>query len=156
MANIAQTVNVLQAMILTDGSRMLRTPTFHLFKIFQVHQGATQLPVTLSPVPEYRFKDQTLPAIDASASRDHQGLTHLSLINFDPHTDHSLTLQLSGGSVLGPISGQILTAPTIDTHNTFDHPDAVVPAPFEQAELLPDNTLTLTIPAKSVLLLSLN
>lgn len=156
MANIAQTVNVLQAMILTDGPRMLRTPTFHLFALFKVHQGATHLPVTLSSVPEYCCDDQTLPAIDASASRDHQGHTHLSLINFDPHTDHTLTLQLTGGSPLGPVSGQILTAATIDAHNTFDHPDAIVPVPFQSAELHSDHTLALTIPAKSVILLSLN
>jgi alpha-N-arabinofuranosidase len=156
MANIAQTVNVLQAMILTDGPRMLRTPTFHLFDLFQAHQGATSLPVTLSSIPEYRYQDQALPAIDASASRDHHGQTHLSLINFDPHTDHTLTLQLSGDSSLGPISGQILTAATINTHNTFDHPDTVVPVPFDQAKLNSDHTLTLTIPAKSIILLSLN
>ena len=85
MANIAQTVNVLQAMILTDGARMLRTPTFHLFNLFQVHQGATLLPATLSPTPEYTYLGDTLPAVDASASRDTHGTINLSLINFDPH-----------------------------------------------------------------------
>ena len=72
MANIAQMVNVLQSMILTDGPKMVRTPTYWVFDMFQVHQDATSLPVQLQ-TPEYKLGDESMPAVSASASRDKEG-----------------------------------------------------------------------------------
>jgi alpha-N-arabinofuranosidase len=83
MANIAQMVNVLQAMILTDKERMLTTPTYHVFRMYRVHQGATLLPVELA-APEYRLGQASVPSLSVSASRDAAGALHLSVVNLDP------------------------------------------------------------------------
>ena len=80
MANIAQTVNVLQAMILTDKEKMLLTPTYHVFEMFKVHQGGTLLPVELQS-PDYAVGAEKIPMVSASATRSADGTVHLSLAN---------------------------------------------------------------------------
>lgn len=157
MANIAQTVNVLQAMILTEGPRMVCTPTYHVFAMLQVHQDAEFLPVDLSPLPEYTHAGQSIPAVDASASRTDDGTLNVSLINFDPTHRHALTVQLAGGALAGKtIRTRVLTAAAMDDHNTFDEPDRVVPADGESAPAAADGVLAINLPAKSVTLLSIS
>jgi alpha-N-arabinofuranosidase len=148
MANIAQTVNVLQAMILTDKEKMVRTPTYWVFEMFKVHQGGTFLPVELR-APDYAFGGEKIPAVSASATRSADGkAVHLSLANTTPGQPASITVTLAG---ISPASatGRLLTAPTMQAHNTFAAPDAVKPMPFEGVKLA-GSTLTLTLPAKSV------
>lgn len=153
MANIAQMVNVLQAMILTDGPKMILTPTYHVFDLFKVHQDATSLPVELTS-PDYTVGDAKIPAVSASASRDASGRVHVSLVNADPRAAVMLSCQLAG---LSPhsVSGQVLTAPAINSINTFDAPHAVEPAPFADAKLAA-GVLEVTLPAKSIVMLELN
>ena len=153
MANIAQTVNVLQAMILTDKARMLRTPTYWVFEMFKVHQGGTFLPVELQS-PEYAFGDQKIAAVSASATRDSAGkAVHLSLVNTHPRDAATLTVTLDG---IAPslVTGRVLTAPAMNAHNTFEAPDAVIPTAFSGARLS-GNTLEVRLPAKSVVILEL-
>ncbi len=157
MANIAQTVNVLQAMILTDGPRMVCTPTYHVFEMLQVHQDATFLPIELSPIPEYIHADQSIPAVDASASQAGDGTVNLSLINFDPANGHDLKLQLPAEAFAArSISSRVLTADAMDAHNTFDAPARVVPTTGDPASITADGTLRFHLPAKSVALLSIS
>jgi alpha-N-arabinofuranosidase len=154
MANIAQTVNVLQAMILTDKEKMLLTPTFHVFEMFKVHQGATSLPVSLE-TPDYGFADQAIPAVSASASRDAAGRVHLSLVATDPNRPVRLVCRLSGLTA-SSVTGSLLTAPAINSINTFDQPDLVRPVSFTGASLDPaGTTLAIDLPAKSVAVLEL-
>jgi alpha-N-arabinofuranosidase len=152
MANIAQTVNVLQAMILTDKSRMLRTPTYHVFEMFKHHQGGEFLPVGLL-TPDYVLEDQRLPMVSASATRDQSGVVHLSLVNTHPRQSASVTGRVDGPS-LSSVTGQVLTADSINAHNTFDVPDAVCPAAFDGARLSGES-LEVTLPPKSVVVLRL-
>jgi alpha-L-arabinofuranosidase len=152
MANIAQTVNVLQAVILTDKEKMLLTPTYHVFEMFKVHQGATSLPLQLI-TPDYVFEKEKLPAVSASASRDASGKIHVSLVNTTPGTAITVTTTIAGLTAKA-VTGRILTADAMNAHNTFAAPDAVKPAPFTGAKLAGD-TLTLTLPAKSVVVLAL-
>jgi alpha-N-arabinofuranosidase len=152
MANIAQTVNVLQAMILTDKAKMLLTPTYHVFEMFSVHQDATSLRVDLI-APDYKFGDASIPGVSASASRDSAGKVHLSLVNTNPHEAVRLTCTFAGMNAKN-VTGRILTAPAMNTHNTFDAPETLKPATFEGATL--DGTkLTVDLPAKSVVVLEL-
>jgi alpha-N-arabinofuranosidase len=151
MTNIAQMVNVLQAMILTDGPRMLRTPTYHVFEMYEPFRGATALPVELS-APEYRMGATTVPAVHASAARDARGNIHLAVANLDPQRPARITVSVPGTSV-GKMSGRVLTAPAINSTNTFDKPDAVEPAPFGDIRAR-GNRLQLSVPAKSVVVLS--
>jgi alpha-N-arabinofuranosidase len=152
MANIAQMVNVLQAMILTDKEKMLLTPTYHVFEMFKVHQGATSLPLTLT-TPDYVVGEAKVAAVSASASRDAAGKVHVSLANANPNTAITIACTLTG--VTGKsVSGRILTAPAVTSHNTFDAPHAVEPAKFDGAKLV-DGELTIALPAKSVVMLTL-
>ena len=153
MANIAQTVNVLQAMILTDKEKMLRTPTYWVFEMFKVHQGGTVLPVELTS-PDYAFGGQTVPAVSASATRAVDGRTvHLSLVNVNPRQPVTLAVTLAGGSFT-VATGRVLTAPTMQAHNTFDAPDAVKPAVMAGVTLA-GGTLHVTLPGKSVVVIEL-
>ena len=152
MANIAQIINVLQAVILTDKEKMLLTPTYHVFEMFKVHQDARLLPVTLT-TPDYVSGENKIPTVSASASRDKAGKIHLSLANCDPNKAVAVECQLAGVAAKA-VTGRVLTAPAMNTHNTFAAPNAVKPAPFTGAKLI-GATLTVVLPAKSVVVLEL-
>jgi alpha-N-arabinofuranosidase len=149
MANIAQTVNVLQAMVLTDEEKMILTPTYHVFEMYKVHQDATLLPIDLKSDLQYSYGDERpLPAVSASASRDNDGKVHISLVNFHPEASSEVSIQLRG---MDPdrVSGRILTADALNAHNTFEEPDAVHPEAFEGMKLK-NELLQFTLPAHSV------
>jgi alpha-N-arabinofuranosidase len=154
MSNIAQMVNVLQSMILTDESKMVLTPTYFVYYLYTVHHDATLLPTELAG-PEYTFEGQQdkLPAMNVSASRDKAGKIHVSLVNIDPHNTVEVTAQLSGVKAQ-KISGKILTAGEINSHNTFEKPTVVEPAAFTGAKVT-EGGFTATLPAKSVVVLEI-
>lgn len=152
MANIAQMVNVLQAIILTEGEKMILTPTYHVFDLYKVHQDATYLPSNLECV-DYTYGDEAIPALSASASRNQAGKIHISVCNLDPNKPAELVCEIRGAKVKN-VSGQVLTAPAMNTHNTFDNPDAIRPSVFEAVEVK-GNEVIATLPAKSVVVLEL-
>jgi alpha-N-arabinofuranosidase len=152
MANIAQTINVLQALILIEGDGIVLTPTYHVFEMYKVYQDATLLPTGTSCVL-YEHGDESVPAISVSASRDDEGRVHLSLCNLDPGREMSASCELRGMKPTAA-TGRVLTAEAMNAHNTFDHPELVKPAPFDGATLT-DNTLLLDLPAKSIVVLEI-
>jgi alpha-L-arabinofuranosidase len=152
MANIAQMINVLQSVILTDKEKMILTPTYHVFEMYKVHQGATSLPVDLT-TPDYVMGENKFPAVSASASRDSAGKVHLSFVNSDPKRPAHVTATLTGITAKS-VSGRVLTAPAINSRNTFEAPEVVRPQPFTGA-VLKANGLQVTLPAKSVVVLEL-
>ncbi|MDR0877630.1 MAG: alpha-N-arabinofuranosidase, partial [Treponema sp.] len=101
MANIAQTINVLQALILTKDEQMIVTPTYHVFDMYKVHQDAFKLPVTLES-DIYVLNGEELPAVSVSASVDGEGRIHISLCNIDPHKEQKIDLQLRDLNVSAP------------------------------------------------------
>ena len=152
MANIAQMINVLQAVILTDKAKMILTPTYHVFEMYKVHQGATLIPVVLS-APEYKSGQTGVPALHASASRDASGRIHLSIVNLDPNRPAQVSAKIAGAA--GQIvTGRVLTAPALNSINTFDKPDVVKPAAFNGAQVQGDQMI-LTLPSKSVVVLEI-
>jgi len=150
MANIAQTVNVLQAMILTQGEKMVLTPTYNVFEMYKVHQDATLLPVHIT-CPDYIYQDESIPALHASASIDDKDSLHISICNLDPNRGHMLTVDCRGASIQ-EVSGWVLTASDITAHNTFEQPDAVRPAAFTGFRTK-KNTIILDVPPKAVIVL---
>jgi alpha-L-arabinofuranosidase len=146
MANIAQMVNVLQAMILTDKERMVLTPTYHVFDMYVPFQGATPLAATVSG-PQYRHGETFLPTVDVSAARDASGRLHLALVNLDPNRPARVTTAITGVSPSGA-RGRVLTGPALDTHNTFDRPHTIQPVAFSGR--VEDGKLVFDLPAKSV------
>lgn len=152
MAIIAQTVNVLQAMMLTEGDRMILTPTYHVFDFYTVHHDATYLNFELD-AGEYRYGGNSIPAVTATASRDGEGRVHVTLTNLDPNNARTIDIDIRGESVSG-VSGRILTAAEINADNTFDRPDVVSPAAFTGASVS-NGALTVNLPAKSLVVLEL-
>jgi len=150
MANIAQMVNVLQAMILTDKEKMVLTPTYHVFEMYIPFQDATSLPVDVK-TPNYQRGELTLPAVDVSAARDAAGRIHISFVNIDPSRPASISAKISGAKARS-VSGRVLTAPAMDAHNTFDKPEAIKPAPFKGTRK--GEELRLEIPPKSVVVVA--
>ncbi|HEY4154576.1 MAG TPA: alpha-L-arabinofuranosidase C-terminal domain-containing protein [Puia sp.] len=152
MANLAQMVNVLQAVILTNKEKIILTPTYHVMEMYNVHQDAELIPVTLANIPYTQGRD-TLPAISASASRDKEGVTHLSLVNIDPDKTNIITVKFDGTGYK-EVSGRILSSPKIQDHNSFDDPDKIKPVPFTGAAIK-GSSLQVRLPPASVVILSL-
>jgi alpha-N-arabinofuranosidase len=152
-ANIAQMVNVLQSMILTRGPRLLLTPTYYVFDLYTVHHDATLLPITTIGAGYYVFGTDSVPALSATASRDRRGVTHLTVSNLDPSHARTMVAELRGLGVTNA-TGRILTAPAINSYNSFEQPNAVRPAPFGGARLA-DGRLTVMVPPKSIIVLEL-
>jgi len=153
MANIAQVVNVLQAMILTEGKKMVLTPTYHVFALFRAHQDAMMVPVRLTSRMVVVNSD-SLPAVNCSASIDSLGEMHVSLCNVDPDAAAHVVIRPGHYSVTG-VSGEVLTADRMNARNTFDHPDAVRPVSFGGASLTAAG-LEADLPPMSVVMLSLH
>jgi alpha-N-arabinofuranosidase len=147
MTSIAQMVNVLQAMIRTDGPRMVLTPTYHVFRMYVPFQDAVSLPVALAHVPLYTVGAVAIPAVSASAARGKDGRLYLALANTDPHETADVTVDV-GGAAPRAATGTVLTAAALDAHNTFVNPDAVRPVPLDAAARA--GRLVLHLPAKSV------
>ena len=152
MANLAQAINVLQSVILTEGTKMLLTPTYHVMEMYNVHQDATMLPLQVKTA-QYRVNNKSLPAVSASASRDSLGRTHISLTNIDAGKSQDVTIQLQGASYAS-VSGRILAAAQLQDHNSFAEPEKIKPVAYNGASLR-NNTLTVKLPPFSVVVLQL-
>jgi len=150
MANLAQTVNVLQAVVLTDKEKMLLTPTYHVMEMYTVHHEATMIPMELKS-GDYVFGTDKLQAISASASRDAQGLVHISLVNIDASKVQEVTIDVRGAK-FSSVTGRVLTSDKIQDYNTFDQPSKIKPVTFKDASIS-GNTLKVKLPPHSVVVL---
>ncbi|MBQ7916380.1 MAG: alpha-N-arabinofuranosidase [Firmicutes bacterium] len=142
MANIAQLVNVLQSVILTEGEKMILTPTYHVFCMYQGHQDAQLVDAALMNVPTVEGMD----AVTVSASVK-DGKMLVTLCNID--ADHSVPMELDlRGAQYSKATATVLTGEVLDEHNDFDAPDRIVPV--DLACELKGQTCCVTLPAKSV------
>jgi alpha-N-arabinofuranosidase len=148
MANIAQMVNVLQAMILTRGERMIVTPTYHVFDLYQTHQGATSVPTRVS-APDYSLGTVKVPSISASASVKDRGTLTLSVVNLDPNRDMRIRTDLHGFQARRG-AARVITAARMDAHPDFGAPDPLAPVGLRDLAV-GGGAVTFTAPAKSVL-----
>jgi alpha-L-arabinofuranosidase len=153
MANIAQAINVLQAVILTKDEKLLLTPTYHVMEMYNVHQDALMLPLSIK-CQDYTFGSEKLPAVSASASRDKAGVTHISLVNIDMNKTQEVTINLRGMPKSKGFTGRILTSEKVQDHNTFDNPTKIKPLDFKGVNLK-DDELKVTLPPVSVVVLEL-
>ena len=151
MANIAQMVNVLQAMILTDKEKMVATPTYYVFKMYLPFQDATFVPVDFDPGTVHRG-GITLPRVDAVAARDSSGKLWLEVTNLDPEKPVEFDAEITGATVKSA-NGETLTASAVDSVNTFSAPNTVVPKPISAK--VKNGRLTLIVEPKSVTVISL-
>ncbi|HHX60262.1 MAG TPA: alpha-N-arabinofuranosidase [Epulopiscium sp.] len=152
MANIAQMINVLQSVILTDGHKMILTPTYHVFKMFSVHQNAQLLETNLEET-FYYHGDEKINQLSASSSIDSEGKIHISLCNLDPFNNIEISCELMGTNK-NNISGTILTSNEMDARNTFEYPETIMETTFNNLKL-ENNQIYACIPAKSVVVLKI-
>ena len=151
-ANIAQMVNVLQALILTDGPQMVLTPTYWVHKLYLPMQDATFVPARFDP-GTYHHGDITLPGVDAVAMRDTSGRLWLSLVNLDPREAKEVAVEVTGAAVRRA-TGEVLSAANVNSINTFAAPNAVAPRPISGT--VRGGRVTVTLPAKSVAVIALD
>jgi alpha-L-arabinofuranosidase len=152
MANLAQTVNVLQAVVLTKGEKLILTPTYHVMEMYKVHQDALLLPLTIKS-GEFISGNEKLPAVSASASKDKKGTTHISLVNIDNKKTQDISIDISGMAQKS-ISGRMLTSAKVQDHNTFEQPEKIKPSAFKQFSQT-GNIIKLKLPPCSVIVLEL-
>lgn len=152
VANLAQCVNVLQAVILTDKEKMILTPTYHVMEMYNVHQDAKLLPLKIIS-SDYVLGNDKLPAVSASASKDAAGKTHISLVNIDTKNTQTISVTLDGAQY-SAVTGRILTSPKLQNYNSFEEPNKITPAAFNGADLK-SNVLTVKLPPFSVVVLEL-
>lgn len=154
MANLAQTVNVLQALMLTEGAKMILTPTYHVFDMYKVHQDATRLD-TYSTLANYEHLDQKLPQVSISASKNEEGFIHLSICNLDHASEADIQIELRGLAVDFEISGVTLSADHMTSHNTFDQPEQVKPTHFSNFKV-DGSMLHIKVGSASITVLSIH
>jgi alpha-N-arabinofuranosidase len=150
MTNIAQMINVLQAMILTDKEKMVLTPTYYVFKMYVPFQDATFVPVTFD-AGTYTHGDINLPRVDAIAAKDKTGKLWLGITNVDPNQPAAIEVSLAGMTAKSA-NGETLTAPKVDSVNSFEAPDTVAPKPI--LARLQGGRLSLKLEPKSVTVIS--
>jgi len=152
MANLAQTINVLQAVILTNKEKIILTPTYHVMEMYNVHQNATLIPVTIK-TDDYIFGNERLPSVSASASKDSSGLIHVSLTNINSKKEETISITIEGEKY-SAVTGRILTSSKLQDHNTFEQPEKIKPQIFKGASLK-GNLLNVKLPPFSVVVLEL-
>jgi alpha-N-arabinofuranosidase len=155
MANLAQTINVLQAVILTKEEKMILTPTYHVMEMYNVHQYATLLPLQLQS-NDYSFGKDKLKNVSASASIDANGAIHITLVNINAKESQDVSIaieQTKPGSK--NLTGRILTSEKLQDYNTFENPVKIVPKNYTGASLT-GNGIKAKLPPFSVVVLTLN
>lgn len=152
VANLAQIVNVLQAVILTDKEKMVLTPTYHIMEMYNVHQNAKLIPTSFVS-PTYELNGQVLPAVSVSASVDGAGKIHVSLANIDARKPQQIELDLAARNYKD-VTGRILTSDKLTNCNTFDNNTRIQPQIYTGATLN-NGKVRLTIPPFSAIVLEL-
>ena len=152
MANLAQAINVLQSVILTKNEKMILTPTYHVMEMYNVHQDAQKIPITIIS-NDYVVGNEKLKAVSASASKDKNGLVHVSLVNINAQNSQIVAINLAGNTFKN-VSGRMLSSDRLQNYNSFENPNKIVPILFNNMKLSNDN-LNVTIPPFSVVVLEL-
>jgi len=152
VANLAQIVNVLQSVILTKEDKMVLTPTYHVFRMFRVHQEARLLNIDIR-CEDYAYGTRKVPAISASASVDNDGKVHISLANLNPNKAVTVTTPVIG-EIYKKVTAEVLTSPEMNSFNSFESPESVKPQNFNGYSYK-DGILTITMPSKSVVVFEL-
>lgn len=154
MANIAQVINVLQSVILTEGDKMILTPTYHVFNMYKVHQDAQLLQLDLQS-EDFTSNGKSIKAVSGTASKDANGTIHISLAHMNPSQTTELEIDLRGlANEKFSVQATELTANKMDAHNTFEAPETVKPQSFTAFEVN-GHSLKLTLSPASVTSISI-
>jgi alpha-N-arabinofuranosidase len=152
MSIVAQMINVLQAMILTDKEKMLLTPTYHAYHLYRPFMDATYLPISMNQVPQYTLDKVSVPGVSTSAARGKDGKIYLALVNTNPNQAVSLNVAIQGQASTRAV-GRVLTADAMDAHNTFTAPNTIKPVDYTANAS--NGKLTLQLPSKAVMVVAI-
>ena len=162
LACVAQPVNVIQSLFLTDKNdqtRMVKTPVFYTFKLFKVHQNAKKIPLNLQCASfnqNVQGTNFSYPYLTASASRDSANRVNITISNSDLSNSQNLQILLNSTTRYSSVTGQVITAPEVTALNDFGEPEQVnIQTLSDNSLSLSGNSLTVQIPSKSVILLTL-
>ena len=154
MANLAQMVNVLQAVILTEGEKMIKTPTYHIFHMYRHHQGAALLESSLSGVSEIGIGEWKVPEITESVSRGADGIVTVTLNNLSVEKEQEIEISFAGRTTVSEVVEANIVTGQMRDYNTFDAPECVKEEAFTAYEKTEEG-ITVKVPACSVLELRL-
>jgi len=154
MANIAQTVNVLQAMILTKDDQIVKTPSFYVFKMYTVHHDATLLPSDVTS-EDYTFGNESVPSLSATASKDVYGKIHITISNLNPTKNLEVSCDLRGMEKVKFEKGSIVTGEKINSYNDFGKDEQVKLKAFSDVKVS-GSAIVVNVPAKSVVMVELD
>ena len=149
MTCIAQMINVLQALILTSGKEMVLTPTYYIYQMYADHQNASLLKTNVK-AERYLFNGKSLTSLNVSASKDLQGVIHVTICNINAEKNLPLDLIVDGINKLSGSHGRLLAAAKINDYNDFGKKPLVVPVNFSRFKVK-GNHISLDMPARSVL-----
>ena len=148
MACIAQLINVLQSVMLTDGEKMIKTPTYHVMHMYRHHQGAKLLESSVTGIDEIGPDEWKVPKVTESVSKDKDGVITITLNNLSIEAAEEVEIQLSNGEYKVAES-RIVTNSDMHAHNTFEAPEEVVEKDFADYEVKNGNIVA-KLPANSV------
>lgn len=120
--------------------------------MYRVHQGATLIPTVLA-APAYKLDNSTVSSIHASASRSKDGTVNVSLVNLNPNAGIEVATTINGAGIRS-VEGEVLASSRMNAMNSVEAPDAIKPVRFSDFRLR-GSDLTITVPAKSVVILAL-
>jgi len=150
MGNIAQFVNVLQALFLTKDEKMIKTPTYYVYDMYKVHQDATMLPSNVNG----QVTEDKVPEVIVSASKNSEGEINISFVNVSLTKDNDIDCVITSDNDYKANGGQILVSKDIHGHNSFEKPDEVKNVAFKDYSIK-GNRLSFKLPAKSVVTICL-
>ena len=151
MANIAQIVNVLQSVILTEGEKMIKTPTYHVFNMYKYHQDAMLVDSHIDTETIGLEEEYQVPNLTESVSIDENGVLHITVTNLSLTENYEIDTTILDKKIQ-EVKGEIV-AEEMHAMNTFDDPEKVNVKDFNDVKIT-DKGLSFTIPACSVLHLS--
>ncbi len=156
MANLAQTVNVLQSIVLTKEEEMLLTPTYHVFDMYKVHQDSMLLPIKIES-ENYKHGRRTIPVINGSASVDSDNQMHISLSNINPSQDVDTEIQFNDFNLENcELTAKILRSEQLNAHNTFEAPETVKPEKYVKENFnIRGSNIFFKMPSKAILVIQL-
>ena len=153
MANIAQTVNVLQAMVLTNPTQLIKTPTFYVFKMYKVHFDALMLPVEVN-AEKYGDKENDFSTLSVSASKNDKNEINITIANVTHDRDLPTLINLEGYESFSVKNSEIITSEEMNGYNDFGKDEKINISKFNGIEKA-NNGLQIEIPSKSVLLITI-
>ncbi len=154
MANIAQLANVLQAMWLTKGDKLVVTPTYYVFKMYRPHQDAEFIPLTVECDTIKDSKNRPVPSLSVTATRAADGSVTLSLVNPVLDSAHKVDIALPKGFPVKVAQAEVLVASDIHAKNTFEAPATVQPSDFRSVKVK-NGQMSVQLPPMSIVSVTL-